>query len=139
MDDLTKKKRLNKNDLDMLNTMKTLKRKTTTPEKRNRILEQLTTTPEKMKTIINTWASIRAKNITPRDNKLFEMLKSRYLTLKPKKPFRNIQFEKKFPHIRNPNKEHKHKPKNDLMAYLKQLEKTDKEKFKKTLLKILKT
>jgi len=126
----------------MLNTMKTLKRKTTTPEKRNRILDQLTTTPEKMKTIINTWASIRAsnpKNITPRDNKLFEMLKSRYLTLKPKKPFRNIQFEKKFPHIRNPNKEHKNKSKNDLMVYLKQLEKTDTEKFKKTLLKILKT
>lgn len=151
MEDLTTKKRLSRNDLEMLKTMKTLRRKTTTNEKRNIIMTELTTTPDDMGKIINTWATIRATNpkkITPQDNRLFNMLKSKYIKLlqtntklTPRKPFRNIPFEKKFRHLFNKN-ETKHsskKLKNQeiVLSYLKGLEKLDKEQYKKLLLKIL--
>jgi len=117
--------------------MKTLRRKTTTAEKRNRTMNELT--PEKMEKIINTWATIRATNpkrITPRDSKLFNALKSKYITFLQKKPFHNIQFEKKFPHILN--KKSSIKDESVFLDYLKKLEKEDKEQYKKLLLKILK-
>jgi hypothetical protein len=73
---------MSKEDADALKKLKKLRSKTTVAHLKKKLIEELVETPQKMEKIINTWAGLRAKRLTPlppEDTRAFNRLKTRYI------------------------------------------------------------
>jgi len=85
---VSKRKKMSHEDVDALKKLKKLRNKTTVDHLKNKMIEDLVATPKKMEKIINTWAGLRAKRLTPlppEDTRTFTRLKSRYIKARERK------------------------------------------------------